>query len=188
MPPYLSRGNSFVTARACCYTFFFAATGFANGVWQTTKWQPLDTYMTEGKVEIIPLGGVGHFGMNMMVIRYGEEAIILDAGMAFPNEDLPGVDILIPDFTVIDNYRDQIAAIVLTHGHEDHIGAVPFVLKTVDVPVYGTHLTLALLENKFDEHGLSESVVTHAVEPRDKVKIGCFEVEWIHVTHSLSSC
>jgi ribonuclease J len=155
---------------------------------RTDHGQPIDIVMTEGKLEIIPLGGVGHFGMNMMVIRFGNDAIILDAGMAFPTEDLPGVDILIPDFTVIDNYRDQIAAIVLTHGHEDHIGAVPFVLKEVDVPVYGTHLTLAFLENKFDEHGLSETVVTHAVEPRDKVKIGCFEVEWIHVTHSLSSC
>lgn len=144
--------------------------------------------MTDGKLEIIPLGGIGHFGMNMMVMRYGDEAIILDAGMAFPGEDLPGVDILIPDFTVIDNYREEIAAIVLTHGHEDHIGAVPFVLKEVDVPVYGTHLTLALLENKLLEHGLSETTVTHAVEPRDRVKIGCFEVEWIHVTHSLSSC
>lgn len=144
--------------------------------------------MTEGKLEIIPLGGIGHFGMNMMVIRYGDEAIILDAGMAFPNEDLPGVDIIIPDFTVIDNYREEILAIVLTHGHEDHIGAVPFVLKEVDVPVYGTHLTLAFLESKFEEHGLSETAQTHAVEPRDKVKIGCFEVEWIHVTHSLSSC
>src|SRR5258706_13601410 len=142
--------------------------------------------MADGKLEIIPLGGVGHFGMNMMAMRYNNVAIIIDAGMAFPNEDLPGVDIIIPDFTFIDEYRDEIAAIVLTHGHEDHIGAVPFLLKEVNVPVYGTHLTLALLENKFDEHGLKAEL--HAVESRDRVALGNFEVEWIHVSHSLTSC
>ena len=102
--------------------------------------------MTEERLEIIPLGGVGHFGMNMMAMRSGGEAIIIDAGMGFPEEDLPGVDIIIPDFSFIDEYRDEITAIVLTHGHEDHIGAVPFLLKEINVPVYGTHLTLALLE------------------------------------------
>src|SRR5689334_1352771 len=145
-------------------------------------------YMADGKLEIIPLGGVGHFGMNMMAMRYNNVAIIIDAGMAFPNEDLPGVDIIIPDFTFIDEYRDEITAIILTHGHEDHIGAVPFLLKEVDVPVYGTHFTLALLENKLIEHGLADTVVVHAVEPREKVNLGKFEVEWIHVTHSLTSC
>src|SRR5436305_1078513 len=99
--------------------------------------------MTDGKLEIIPLGGVGHFGMNMMAMRYEGETIIIDAGMAFPNEDLPGVDVVIPDFTFIDNYLDEILGIVLTHGHEDHIGAVPFLLKEIDAPVYGTHFTLA---------------------------------------------
>jgi ribonuclease J len=144
--------------------------------------------MAEDKLEIIPLGGVGVFGMNMMAMRCGGEAIIIDAGMGFPEEDAPGVDIVIPDFNFIDQYRDEISAIVLTHGHEDHIGAVPFVLKEVDVPVYGTHLTLALLENKLQEHGLADSAVLHAVEPRDRVALGNFEVEWIHVTHSLTSC
>src|SRR5258705_13626884 len=110
--------------------------------------------MSEGKLEIIPLGGVGIFGMNMMAMRYGGEAIILDAGMGFPEEDAPGVDIVIPDFNFIDQYRDEISAIVLAHGHEDLIGAVRFLLKEVTVPVYGPHLTLALLENKLQEHGL----------------------------------
>ena len=144
--------------------------------------------MTDGRLEIIPLGGVGHFGMNMMAMRAGGEAIIIDAGMGFPEEDLPGVDIVIPDFSFIDEYRDEITAIVLTHGHEDHIGAVPFLLKEINVPVYGTHLTLALLGNKLEEHGLSETVKLHSVESRDRVDLGAFEVEWIHVSHSLTSC
>src|SRR5215471_20780876 len=104
--------------------------------------------MSVDKLEIIPLGGVGVFGMNMLALRYGGETIIIDAGMGFPEEVAPVVDIVIPDFTFIDQYRDEISAIILTHGHEDHIGAVPFLLKEIDVPVYGTHLTLALLENK----------------------------------------
>jgi ribonuclease J len=144
--------------------------------------------MNDGKLEIIPLGGVGLFGMNMMAMRCGNQAIIIDAGMGFPEEDAPGVDIVIPDFSFIDDYRDEIQAIVLTHAHEDHIGAVPFLLKEINVPVYGTHFTLALLENKLQEHGLSDFVVLHAVEPRDKAEIGDFEVEWIHVSHSLTSC
>ena len=144
--------------------------------------------MTKDKLEIIPLGGVGVFGMNMMAMRCGGEAIIIDAGMGFPEEDAPGVDIVIPDFSFIDQYRDEISAIVLTHGHEDHIGAVPFLLKEVNVPVYGTHLTLAFVENKLQEHGLSASTSLHAIESRDRVKLGKFEVEWMHVTHSLTSC
>jgi ribonuclease J len=144
--------------------------------------------MTEGKLEIIPLGGVGQFGMNMMAMRYNGAAIIVDAGMSFPEEDLPGVDIIIPDFSFIDEYRDEILAIVLTHGHEDHIGAVPFLLKEVNVPVYGTHFTLALLDGKLQEHGLADAVAVHAVEPRDVEKFSPFEVEWIHVSHSLTSC
>jgi ribonuclease J len=143
--------------------------------------------MAQDKLEIIPLGGVGVFGMNMMAMRCGGETIIIDAGMGFPEEDAPGVDIVIPDFSFIDQYRDEIVAIVLTHGHEDHIGAVPFLLKEVNVPVYGTHFTLALLENKFQEHRLKASL--HAVESRDRVELGSnFEVEWIHVSHSLTSC
>jgi ribonuclease J len=144
--------------------------------------------MTEEKLEVIPLGGVGLFGMNMMAMRCGGEAIIVDAGIGFPDEDLPGVDIVIPDFSFIEDYRDEISAIILTHGHEDHIGAVPFLLKEINVPVYGTHFTLALLENKLVEHGLADIVMLHAVEPLDRVKLGKFEVEWIHVSHSLTSC
>ncbi|MEK6284448.1 MAG: ribonuclease J [Acidobacteriota bacterium] len=144
--------------------------------------------MTKDKLEIIPLGGVGVFGMNMMAMRCGGETIIIDAGMGFPEEDAPGVDIVIPDFSFIDQYREEISAIILTHGHEDHIGAVPFLLKEVNVPVYGTHLTLAFVENKLAEHGILKKTDLHTVEPRQRVKLGNFEVEWIHVTHSLTSC
>lgn len=144
--------------------------------------------MSDNKLEIIPLGGVGVFGMNMMAMRAGGETIIIDAGMGFPEEDTPGVDIVIPDFSFIDAYRDEISAIVLTHGHEDHIGAVPFLLKEVNVPVFGTHFTLALLERKLQEHGLLDSVALHSVEPRERVALNEFEVEWIHVSHSLTSC
>jgi ribonuclease J len=144
--------------------------------------------MRDYKLEIIPMGGVGHFGMNMMAMRCGGETIIIDAGMGFPEEDLPGVDIVIPDFTFIERYRDEISAIVLTHGHEDHIGAVPFLLREVNVPVYGTRFTLALLENKLDEHGILDTTMLHSVEPLDRVELGPFEVEWIHVSHSLTSC
>lgn len=144
--------------------------------------------MENQTLEIIPLGGVGVFGMNMMAMRCGGETIIIDAGMGFPDDDLPGVDILIPDFSFIESYRDEIVAIILTHGHEDHIGAVPFLLREVNVPVYGTHFTLALVERKLEEHGISDSTELHAVEPRDSVKFDNFEVEWIHVSHSLTSC
>jgi ribonuclease J len=144
--------------------------------------------MAEHRIEIIPLGGVGQFGMNMMAMRWGDQAIIIDAGMSFPEEDQPGIDIVIPDFSFIQAYRDEILAIVLTHGHEDHIGAVPFLLKEINVPVYGTHFTLALLQNKLEEHGLADSTILHSVQPRDRVTLGDFQVEWIHVSHSLTNC
>ncbi len=162
--------------------------GQSSPAWTRKSVNRSNVDMTDEKLEVIPLGGVGLFGMNMMAMRCGGEAIIVDAGMGFPEEDLPGVDIVIPDFSFIDEYRDEITAIILTHGHEDHIGAVPFLLKEVNVPVYGTHLTLAFLESKLQEHGLSDFVTLHSVEPRDKVNLGNFEVEWIHVTHSLTSC
>jgi ribonuclease J len=162
--------------------------GQSSPAWTLQSVNRSNVTMTDEKLEVIPLGGVGLFGMNMMALRCGGEAIIVDAGMGFPEEDLPGVDIVIPDFSFIDEYRDEITAIILTHGHEDHIGAVPFLLKEVNVPVYGTHLTLAFVESKLQEHGLSDFVTLHSVEPRDTVNLGKFQVEWIHVTHSLTSC
>ncbi|PYP85660.1 MAG: ribonuclease J [Blastocatellia bacterium AA13] len=144
--------------------------------------------MPDERLQIIPLGGVGQFGMNMMALRYGDQAVIIDAGMTFPEDDVPGVDIIIPDFSYIETFRDEISAIILTHGHEDHIGAVPFLLKEINVPVYGTRYTLSLLDNKLEEHGLWETAEVHPVDPLDKISIGNFEIEWVHVSHSLTAC
>jgi len=140
--------------------------------------------MAEGKLQIIPLGGVGQFGLNMMLMRCDGEAIIIDAGMGFPDDE-PGINILIPDFSVVEKYREEISSIFVTHGHEDHIGAVPFLLKEVKVPVYGTRLTIARLERKLLEHRLDAGLL-HPVEVADTVSLDVFEVEFIHVSHSLT--
>jgi ribonuclease J len=139
-------------------------------------------------IEIIPLGGIGEFGMNCMAVRYGDEMLILDAGMGFPAETAFGVDVCVPDFSFLDEYKDDITAIVLTHGHEDHLGALPYVLKRFNVPVYCSHFTAGLAESKLEEHDLTASVLLHRVEPRQTVSIGVFSVEFIRVSHSLVDC
>src|SRR5215207_1517128 len=139
-------------------------------------------------LEIIPLGGIGEFGMNCMAVRYGDEMLILDAGMGFPEESAYGVDVSIPNFNFLDEYRDDITAIVLTHGHEDHIGALPYLLKRFNVPVYCSHFTAGLAERKLAEHNLTDDTLLHRVEPRDVVDIGVFSVEFIRVSHSLVDC
>jgi len=139
-------------------------------------------------LEIIPLGGIGEFGMNCMAVRYGDEMLILDAGMGFPEETAYGVDVSIPDFSFLDEYREDITAIVLTHGHEDHLGALPYLLKKFNVPVYCSHFTAGLAESKLEEHDLLDNVLLHRVEPRDVVDIGVFAVEFIRVSHSLVDC
>src|SRR5689334_24042536 len=139
-------------------------------------------------LEIIPLGGIGEFGMNCMAVRYGDEMLILDAGMGFPEETAYGVDVSIPNFSFLEEYRDNITAIVLTHGHEDHLGALPYLLKKFNVPVYCSHFTAGLAESKLEEHELLDDVLLHRVEPRDVVDIGVFQVEFIRVSHSLVDC
>jgi ribonuclease J len=139
-------------------------------------------------LEIIPLGGIGEFGMNCTLFRYGDEMIVVDAGMGFPEESVYGVDISIPDFDALEEFRDQITAIVLTHGHEDHLGALPYILKKFNVPVYASHFTLGLAESKLDEHGILGDVLLHRVEPRDVVTIGNFVIEFIRASHSLIDC
>lgn len=141
-----------------------------------------------GKIEIIPLGGIGEFGMNCMGVRYGDEMIIIDAGMGFPEETPYGVDISIPNFDFLDEYKDELTALFLTHGHEDHIGALPYFLKKFNLPVYGSRFTLALAEKRLDEHNLLDSVLLHRVRPNDVVEIGNFKVEFIHASHSLVDC
>jgi ribonuclease J len=139
-------------------------------------------------LEIIPLGGIGEFGMNCMSVRYGDEMLILDAGMGFPEETAYGVDVCIPDFDFLEEFRDHITAIVLTHGHEDHLGALPYILKKFNVPVYCSHFTAGLAESKLEEHDLTGDTLIHRVEPRDVVDIGVFSVEFIRVSHSLVDC
>ncbi|HYT50130.1 MAG TPA: ribonuclease J [Pyrinomonadaceae bacterium] len=139
-------------------------------------------------LEIIPLGGIGEFGMNCTLMRFVYEMLVLDAGMGFPEESVYGVDVCIPDFEILEEYRDEITAIILTHGHEDHLGALPYILKKFNVPVYASHFTLGLAESKLDEHGLLGDVLLHRVEPRDVVTIGSFSIEFIRASHSLIDC
>src|SRR5947207_319092 len=139
-------------------------------------------------LEIIPLGGIGEFGMNCTLLRFGDEMIVVDAGMGFPEESVYGVDVCIPDFEILEQYREEITAIVLTHGHEDHLGALPYILKRFNVPVYCSHFTAGLAESKLEEHNLTDNTLIHRVEPRDVVDIGVFSVEFIRVSHSLVDC
>jgi len=136
-------------------------------------------------VRIIPLGGLHEIGKNMTVFECSNDMFILDCGLAFPDSDMPGVDIVIPDFTYIERNRDKLRGIVLTHGHEDHIGGLAYLLKKVNVPIYGTKLTLGLVDGKLKEHGLSGKVDLIVVEPKKTVKMGCMAVEFIKVNHSI---
>jgi ribonuclease J len=142
--------------------------------------------MSDHKLQLVPLGGLGEFGMNSMAIRYGDDIIVVDAGMMFPDAELLGVDIVTPDFAYLEQHREHVRALILTHGHEDHIGAVPFLLSEINMPVYGTAFTLALVERRLEEHSL-ENVQFHRVKPGSKIEIGPFRIEFIHVTHSIVS-
>lgn len=137
------------------------------------------------KVSLIPLGGLGEIGKNMTVIKYGNNMIVIDAGMMFPEDELLGVDIVIPDYSYLIENKSQIKAIILTHGHEDHIGALPYVLKDLDVPVYGTRLTLGLLQGKLKEHQIN-NISLNYVKSRDILKIDPFKIEFIRVSHSIA--
>ena len=136
----------------------------------------------------IPLGGLGEFGMNMLVLRSGDDMILIDAGMMFPEAELLGVDVVIPDTTYIKQNRQYLRAILLTHGHEDHIGALPYILRELDAPVYGTRFTLALVRKRLEEHALLDKTDLREVIPGRKLEIGTFEVEFISVTHSTIDC
>jgi ribonuclease J len=135
-------------------------------------------------LSIIPLGGVEEIGLNMTAIGYGDDLIVIDAGLMFPEEDMLGVDFVIPDFSYLIENKDKIKGIVLTHGHEDHTGALPFLLKEIDVPIYGTPLTLGLVKEKLKEHSL-ENAALIPVKPRDVVNLGVFSIEFVRVTHSI---
>lgn len=136
-------------------------------------------------LKIIPLGGLEEIGKNITVFEYGNDIIVLDCGMAFPDDEMPGVDIVIPDFTYLEKNKDKIRAVVITHGHEDHIGALPYFLSKINVPIYGTRLTIGLVQNKLKEHGLDKIAKLHSVLPGNVLKLGEFRVEFIRSNHSI---
>jgi ribonuclease J len=141
--------------------------------------------MTDKKLQVIPLGGLGEFGMNCMALRYEDDIIVLDAGMMFPDAELLGVDIVTPDFTYLEENKEFVRGLLLTHGHEDHIGGIPFLLSEVDMPVYGTAFTLALVERRLDEHDMLDRVHLNTVKPGQIIELGPFKIEFIQVTHSI---
>ncbi|MDD2954976.1 MAG: ribonuclease J [Oscillospiraceae bacterium] len=136
-------------------------------------------------VRIISLGGLGEIGKNLTVYECQNDILLVDCGVAFPDEEMLGVDLVIPDFTYLERNRDKIRGVVLTHGHEDHIGALPYLLKSINIPVYGTRLTLGLVEGKLKEHGMLGKVKLNVVKAGDSVKLGCMSVEFIRVNHSI---
>ena len=140
----------------------------------------------KSKLKIIPLGGLDEIGKNITAFEYGNDIVVVDCGLAFPDEEMLGIDLVIPDFTYLVKNKDKVRAIVITHGHEDHIGGLPYLLKEINVPVLGTNLTLGIIQNKLKEHGLLTKVKLNRVTPGDAVKIGAFGVEFIRSNHSIA--
>ncbi len=144
------------------------------------------TVKPEVKVKIVPLGGLGEIGKNMTAFEYENDIIVVDCGLGFPEDDMPGVDLVIPDTSYLEQNADRVRGILLTHGHEDHIGAVPYVLRTLDVPIYGTALTMGIVKKKLTEHKLAIKPRLETVSAGDRVHLGAFTVEFIHVNHSIA--
>ncbi|MBR6594186.1 MAG: ribonuclease J [Clostridia bacterium] len=138
------------------------------------------------KLKVIPLGGVDGIGRNITVVEYAGDLVIIDCGVSFPEDDMLGIDLVIPDFSYLEQNEEKIRGLLITHGHEDHIGAVPYLLKQFNIPVYGTRLTLGILENKLQEHGLLGAACLHEVAAGDTVKLGCFTAEFVRVNHSIA--
>jgi ribonuclease J len=144
--------------------------------------------MPTGKLHIVPLGGLGEFGMNCMAVRWGDDIIVIDGGLMFPEAELLGVDIVVPDISYLTENRQRVKGIILTHGHEDHIGALPWILSELNVPVWGTEFTLAYVEDKLEEHGLLDDADLREIRAGESFKIGPFTINPIQVTHSLVDC
>ncbi len=141
---------------------------------------------TEKEVRIIPLGGLEQIGMNMTAFECGESIIVVDCGLAFPSDNMPGIDLVVPDITYLHENREKVKAFFITHGHEDHIGAIPYVLRELNVPLYATRLTMAIIETKLEEHGMLESVERIVVKEGETAAAGDFKVEFIHINHSIT--
>ena len=141
---------------------------------------------SKAKLKVAALGGLEEIGKNMTVVEYGENIIIIDCGMGFPEDDMLGIDLVIPDVSYLLKNIDKIKGLVLTHGHEDHIGAIPYILKQMNIPIFGTLLTLGLLKNKLREHKLLDKTVLHTIVPGERVKLGPMTVEFIHTNHSIA--
>ena len=137
------------------------------------------------KLKIIPLGGLGEIGKNMTVLEYGSDMIVIDCGMGFPDEDMYGIDVVLPDISYLKSNASRIRGIILTHGHEDHIGAVPYVLREIDAPIYTTPLTAALVELKLEEHDLLRNSQIFTKKAGSSFRLGAFTIEFIHVNHSI---
>lgn len=139
-----------------------------------------------GKLRVVPLGGLGEIGKNMTAIEYGGDIVVIDCGMGFPDEDMLGIDLVIPDITYLTENADKVRGILITHGHEDHIGAIPYVLKQINVPIYGTRLSLGIIEGKLDENSPGYDPELYTVEAGDVINLGVFKAEFIHVNHSIA--
>lgn len=140
----------------------------------------------KNKLKVIPLGGMEEIGKNIIVFEYGDNIIVVDCGLAFPEDEMLGIDLVIPDITYLEKNAEKVHGIVVTHGHEDHIGALPYVLKRLPVPIYGTELTLGLIENKLSEHELTEPVDLRKIKAGQTIQLGPFKIEFIHTTHSIA--
>lgn len=136
-------------------------------------------------VKIAFLGGLNEVGKNITLYEYGNDMFLVDCGLAFPDQDMPGVDLVLPDFTYLERNADKIRGIVITHGHEDHIGGLAYLMKTLNIPIYATRLTIGLIQGKFKEHGLLNTTSLNVVKPGDHIPFGAFDVELIHVNHSI---
>ena len=137
-------------------------------------------------VKVIPIGGLGEIGKNITAIEYDDEIIVIDCGISFPDEDMYGVDLVIPDVTYLIENKEKVKGLFLTHGHEDHIGAIPYILKQINMPIYGTKLTVGLVENKLEEHKMMDMVTIYPVESGDTVAFEKIKVEFIKATHSIA--
>jgi ribonuclease J len=148
----------------------------------------VDPASNQPLLEVVPLGGLGEFGLNSMAVSYADTTIAIDAGSMFPEPELLGIDLIVPDFSYLFDRQAKTRALVLTHGHEDHIGAVPYVVKQFGGPIYGTPMTLALIEAKLAEHGIDAAGRFVPVRPRDRFVVGDLTLEFLRVTHSMPDC